>query len=248
MSTSLYLKMPYMSAAQAQKEVTHNEALAILDAVVQMAVEDRNLTTPPGTAAEGQIFLVATAGATDAWTGYSGYFAHLYNSTWRFYAPSEGWRAWIKDEDLYTIYTGSSWMDGDRSLMSVYPPSTHGEYSGERAMLPFGTAVNFSHAVFCDSSGQYQLAAAGSTATVPCVGLVVTSASSGAVGGVLKRGYICNTAWNWTKGKTLYLSTVAGALTESPSTAAGNQIQVVGIAHTSVCVDVLPSLSVSEAG
>ena len=35
MSTSLYLKMPYMTASQSQKEVTHNEALAILDAVVQ---------------------------------------------------------------------------------------------------------------------------------------------------------------------------------------------------------------------
>ena len=41
------LLLPYILAAQAQKHVTHNEALRLLDAMVQLSVLDRNRTAPP---------------------------------------------------------------------------------------------------------------------------------------------------------------------------------------------------------
>jgi hypothetical protein len=37
------LLLPYILAAQAQKHVTHNEALQILDGLVQLSVLDRDL-------------------------------------------------------------------------------------------------------------------------------------------------------------------------------------------------------------
>jgi hypothetical protein len=43
-----HLLLPYILAAQAQKHVTHNEALRILDGLVQLSVLDRDLTAPPG--------------------------------------------------------------------------------------------------------------------------------------------------------------------------------------------------------
>ena len=43
-----HLLLPYILAAQAQKHVTHNEALRILDGLVQLSVLDRDVTAPPG--------------------------------------------------------------------------------------------------------------------------------------------------------------------------------------------------------
>ena len=45
--TSTHLLLPYLLAAQAQKHVTVNEALRLLDGLVQLAVLDRHLTAPP---------------------------------------------------------------------------------------------------------------------------------------------------------------------------------------------------------
>ena len=66
--TSTLLSLPYIQPAQAQKHVTHNEALRILDALVQLAVESRALTEPPAIAVDGARYIVA-AGATGDWAG-----------------------------------------------------------------------------------------------------------------------------------------------------------------------------------
>ena len=42
-----HLLLPYILASQAQKHVTHNEALRLLDAMVQLSVLDRDLAAPP---------------------------------------------------------------------------------------------------------------------------------------------------------------------------------------------------------
>ncbi|HEX2448922.1 MAG TPA: DUF2793 domain-containing protein [Methyloceanibacter sp.] len=45
---SAKLRIPYIAAAQAQKHVTHNEAMTLLDTLVQLSVIDKDLTAPPG--------------------------------------------------------------------------------------------------------------------------------------------------------------------------------------------------------
>lgn len=42
MSGTTQLNLPYIAAAQAQKHVTHNEALRALDAIIQLSVLDRD--------------------------------------------------------------------------------------------------------------------------------------------------------------------------------------------------------------
>ena len=64
-----HLLLPYILAAQAQKHVTHNEALRILDGLVQLSVLDRDLTAPPGSPADGDRYIVAS-GATGDWAGW----------------------------------------------------------------------------------------------------------------------------------------------------------------------------------
>ena len=58
-----HLLLPYILAAQAQKHVTHNEALRLLDGLVQLSVLDRDLTAPPGSPADGDRYIVASGNA-----------------------------------------------------------------------------------------------------------------------------------------------------------------------------------------
>ena len=67
--TSPVLALPYIQPSQAQKHVTHNEALRVLDAVVQLAVQSYTQQVPPSTASEGDRFLVAADGQAD-WAGH----------------------------------------------------------------------------------------------------------------------------------------------------------------------------------
>src|SRR5688500_13261105 len=104
------LALPLLAAEQAQKHVTHNEALAVLDAVVQLSVKDRNFPAPPGSPAEGDRYIVA-AGASGAWAGHEGEIACRTGGAWAFHAPREGWRAWADDENALLVFDGVAWAD-----------------------------------------------------------------------------------------------------------------------------------------
>ena len=64
--TTPTLALPLIAAGQAQKHVTHNEALIQLDALVQLACRDKDLGAPPASPAEGDRYLVLSAGPTGA--------------------------------------------------------------------------------------------------------------------------------------------------------------------------------------
>lgn len=51
------LRLPYILPSQAQKHVTHNEALQRLDAIVQLVVK-AVVAAPPENASEGECFLL----------------------------------------------------------------------------------------------------------------------------------------------------------------------------------------------
>jgi hypothetical protein len=103
------LQLPYIMPAQAQKHVTHNEAIRALDAIVQIGVVDRDLTAPPPGPADGDRYIVA-AGATGDWAGHDGAIAAYQDGAWAFYAPAEGWLAWVGDEDALLAWDGAGWI------------------------------------------------------------------------------------------------------------------------------------------
>ena len=90
--TTPNLSLPLIASAQAQKHVTHNDALAALDALVQISVADRDTATPPPSVAEGARYIVA-AGAEGVWSGHDGELAVQEDGGWRFFAPQAGWTA-----------------------------------------------------------------------------------------------------------------------------------------------------------
>ena len=106
--TTTHLLLPYILAAQAQKHVTHNEALRILDGLVQLSVLDRDLTAPPGSPADGDRFLVASS-ATGDWAGWDLNIALWTDGAWLRLPPRTGWRTWVEDESLLLVWTGAAW-------------------------------------------------------------------------------------------------------------------------------------------
>ncbi|HMT45528.1 MAG TPA: DUF2793 domain-containing protein [Novosphingobium sp.] len=108
MADSANLALPYIAASQAQKHVTHNEALRLLDGIVQMSVKDRHLAAPPGSPAEGVRYIVAGS-ASGAWAGWTGSVAMWVDGAWYRMIPRIGWFCWIEDESLAVVWTGSAW-------------------------------------------------------------------------------------------------------------------------------------------
>lgn len=103
------LNLPYIAAAQAQKHVTHNEAIRSLDAIVQLSVLDRDLSSPPVANNDGDRYIV-DASASGAWQAQEGKIAAWQDGAWAFHIPQEGWICWISDENIALGWDGANWV------------------------------------------------------------------------------------------------------------------------------------------
>ncbi len=109
MDNSPNLNLPYIAPAQAQKHVTHNEALRLLDALVQATALDRTLTSAPASPANGARYIVA-AGATGVWAGHANSIAAFQDGAWAFMAPQTGWVVWAASEGRLLAWNGTGWI------------------------------------------------------------------------------------------------------------------------------------------
>lgn len=102
------LSMPYIMPAQAQKHVTHNEALQIIDAVGQLCLEAIGQTTPPATAPNGLVWAVGTA-PTGLWYNHDNELAIRAGNGWIFVPPQEGWSAWDRASASHRVWQSGAW-------------------------------------------------------------------------------------------------------------------------------------------
>lgn len=116
METTPNLKMPYILPSQAQKHVTHNEALRYLDALLHLSVTSRQYSSPPVNAQEGERYLIA-AGAADLWQGQAGNIAAFMDAEWFFFTPLRGWMMHVADENVLLVFNGTQWQ----SLVNPQP-------------------------------------------------------------------------------------------------------------------------------
>lgn len=105
---SARLALPFIQPAQAQKHVTHNEAIELLDLLVQLVVADFDATTPPVSPAEGQAWALG-ASPTGAWGGEGGKIASWRGGGWIFVVPADGWQAWGLAGGEMRVYSGGTW-------------------------------------------------------------------------------------------------------------------------------------------
>lgn len=112
MSNTSRLTLPLLQVAQAQKEVTHNDALARLDHLVQAVVEDVPQATPPASPADGDTYIVG-ASATGDWAGFDNHLAMRINGAWVFLSPFDGLTVWLKFFAKTISYSAGVWVIGD---------------------------------------------------------------------------------------------------------------------------------------
>lgn len=92
---------------------SYNEAMAAIGSLSQLSVIDRDLSSPPGSPSNGDRYIVADT-ASGAWEGQEGnvavWLSHL--SAWVFFEPRIGWRAYVEDEEVLTVYKSTGWSAG----------------------------------------------------------------------------------------------------------------------------------------
>ncbi|CAN7507053.1 DUF2793 domain-containing protein [Bosea sp. LjRoot90] len=108
MSDTPRLGLPLLAAGQAQKHVTHNDALMRLDALVHLVVASRTQTVPPTSPGETSAYIVPAA-SSGVFAGHADDLAIFEDGTWSFLAPRAGWQAWVIDEAEHHVWTGTQW-------------------------------------------------------------------------------------------------------------------------------------------
>ncbi len=118
MSRTARLALPLIAAGQAQKHVTHNEALAALDGIVQMRLLETERNAPPAAPAEGDAYALGASPA-GVWAGRAGAVAVFSGGAWRFMTPQDGWTAWRASDARIVVRTAGVWAPLGRVLQEI---------------------------------------------------------------------------------------------------------------------------------
>lgn len=140
---SARLSLPYLLPAQAQKHVTHNEALQLLDMIVQLTVEEFGAHTPPPLPEAGQIWALGDA-PSGAWIHEGGKLAAWLGSGWLFIAPRKGWRA-ARETEL-RLWDGTAWIaTGAASLDTVDGLGINASHDATNRLVVAAAATLLTH-------------------------------------------------------------------------------------------------------
>ncbi|HVT37350.1 MAG TPA: DUF2793 domain-containing protein [Nevskiaceae bacterium] len=172
------LDFSLMSASQAQKEVTFNDAMRALDVLVQGRVLDMDLATPPASPDDGDAYIVA-ASPTGLWTGRATQIATWFNGVWNFVAPDDGFALWVVSKTKRYTFTGSAWTSA-AEFDSISPMTTLGDIiyggaSGAGTRLPGNTSATKK---FLSQTGSGSASAAPAWAQVTAADIVTTTVAS----------------------------------------------------------------------
>ena len=102
-------RLPLLAVSQAQKEITHNEALVMIDALLHMAVEAAVTVAPTVTDNDIGKSWVISGVPMGAWANRAGQIAYWVGGSWRFIVPHEGTRIWIKSAQRHSWFIAGQW-------------------------------------------------------------------------------------------------------------------------------------------
>lgn len=112
MSTSPRLGFTELAEGETVPETAVNEMLRYAEqGANKFIVKDKDIDDPPGSPADGDAYIVATASPTGAWTGWGNRIAFYENTAWRSIVPIEGTFAYVQDENKLYLYGGASWAE-----------------------------------------------------------------------------------------------------------------------------------------
>ena len=102
-------RLPLLAVSQAQKEITHNEALVMIDALLHMAVEAALSAAPAVTDDDIGKSWVINGAPTGAWANKAGQIACWVGGSWRFVFPHEGMGVWNKSIRRHSLFISGQW-------------------------------------------------------------------------------------------------------------------------------------------
>lgn len=165
MTATPRLSLPLLAAGQAQKHVTHNDALTRLDALLHLVVDSRTQAAPPVTPTELSAYIVPDGGS-GVFAGRTDQVALFEDGGWTFLTPRAGWQAWVADEGEHNLWTGTEWRrDSPLSSLGASLWGVNGTADATTRFVVQAQASLFNHA---GAGHQVKLnkAAAGDTASL----------------------------------------------------------------------------------
>lgn len=111
MSESPRHKLPLLVSSQAQKTVTLNEALLLLDALSHPSVVSAGVSAQPSSPPVDGTMYILPAGKTGTdWGSYADQaFAVYRDGSWHEIKPRIGLLAYVEDEARLRLFDGSAW-------------------------------------------------------------------------------------------------------------------------------------------
>ena len=106
--SSARLNLPYIQPSQAQKHVTHNEAIRQLDNLIQMSALSDVIQTPPEINTEADCYIIP-ANATDGWSDRETQLAIFETHDWLYLTPKAGWLVYVASSQTLKVFNGTSW-------------------------------------------------------------------------------------------------------------------------------------------
>ncbi len=143
--SSPILSLPLLLPAQAQKHVTHNEALLLLDALTQLVVEEAGAVQPPADPLAGARYLVG-AGAIGAWAGQDEMLALFDGAAWRFLSPRAGWSAEVPSENRRMVFDGTHWTEAAPDMNNLDGVGVGASFDTVNRLSVVADATLLSHA------------------------------------------------------------------------------------------------------
>jgi hypothetical protein len=243
--TSTILSLPMIQPAQAQKHVTHNEAVRLLDLMVQLSVKARALSVPPVSPVLGDRYIVP-AEASGAWAGQAGKIALFETGVWQFFTPLAGWQAYVVAEAAMAIFNGTAWLaltDGPLSVgqlgvsatpdasnrLAVSSPASLFDHAGAGHLMKLNKAsatdsasvafqTGYSSRALLGTQGSDDFSLKVSSDGASFLDAVTVAAGTGYVAlpqGVLASGFTLRDPADPTKRATFSLASVTTATTRS---------------------------------
>jgi len=120
MSASPNFGLPFLAAQQLQPDVTHNEAILLLQ-IMQSGVISAGSNTAPVSPSEGDSYIVG-ASPSGVWGGRANAVTMYYNGSWQFVpgrnslgtvismgTVQEGLMVWNKALNAMMVWSGTAW-------------------------------------------------------------------------------------------------------------------------------------------
>ena len=102
--------LPYLSPSQAQKHVTVNESLQLVDALLQCAVVSATQDVEPADPQDGETWILPAGRSGPSWDFIEpGNIAAWLDGQFTAIAPAPGFLAYVVDAGVFLLFTGAGW-------------------------------------------------------------------------------------------------------------------------------------------